>query len=174
MSLYLLQLLIPSLTLSSLTPSLPPSLPHSLPPTPSLPPSLPPTPSLPLPPSLPPSLPPPPPQTTVNMAQFVDFLSSKIQYTDSATTSQSPKDEAMQVFNDLDAGGEGVVDITWLLSVRLSAYVRPFVPVVCVLCTSPLSISIHFDLWGCLCLLLCRGKFFVSPNFRLIRCAGQD
>lgn len=54
------------------------------------------------------------------MAQFVDFLSSKILFLD-AVGSKPPREAAMQVFNDLDAEGEGVLDVTWLLSVSVSS-----------------------------------------------------
>jgi hypothetical protein len=50
-------------------------------------------------------LPSPPFQTTINSAQFVDFLASK-----------ASKEEAMETFDSFDAE-DGQVDVTWLLAV---------------------------------------------------------
>ena len=49
-------------------------------------------------------------QTSINLVQFVDFLTPK-----------ATREEAIEVFNDLDSEGEGLVDITSFLSVRGSS-----------------------------------------------------
>lgn len=50
------------------------------------------------------------------MVQFVDYLSSKVQFVDLGV-SKAPREAAMEVFGDLDLDGEGFIEVTWLLAV---------------------------------------------------------
>ena len=47
-------------------------------------------------------------QTTVNLVQFVDFLTGK----------GSSKEQAIDAFGEMDTEGEGTVDVTFCLSVN--------------------------------------------------------
>ncbi len=52
-------------------------------------------------------------QTIINMVQFVDFLAAK-----------ATKEEAIEVFSNLDMEGEGLIEVTWLLAVSVHTQYR--------------------------------------------------
>lgn len=65
-------------------------------------------------------------QNTINMVQFVDFITSK---------SRNAREEAMEVFHNMDAEGDGMVEVTWLLAVSRLLFNSPllYLPLPCLL-----------------------------------------